>query len=163
VATGRQPQYRPAHPDPCARMATRRCGQKRGCTASVRSADGPAQTVTSDLGFVPATPTPHQSLPAVSGSSGRLVLSHRPASDQRHPWPGQVTYGLHTGLVEYIDATTISVEFETEVRTIRGSYQSGTSIETISDYKGGSELTMDRNRGRDRRAPRPAPQVRATP
>ena len=71
-------------------MATRRRGQKRGFTSSVRSADGDAQTVNIDLCFVPATHTPHQSLPAVSGSSGRLVLSHRQPSDQRRTWPGQV-------------------------------------------------------------------------
>ncbi|MEP7188762.1 MAG: hypothetical protein ABI901_06215, partial [Roseiflexaceae bacterium] len=29
-------------------------------------------------------------MPAVSGSSGRLVLSHRQTSDQPHTWPGQV-------------------------------------------------------------------------
>ena len=62
----------------------------RGFTSSVRTADVPAQTVNIDLCFVPATHTPHQSLPAVSGSSGRLVLSHRPSSDQPHIWPGQV-------------------------------------------------------------------------
>jgi transposase InsO family protein len=55
----------------------------------VRTADEPGQTLNADLCFVPATqdvPTP---LPAVSGSSGRLIIAHSPAeSTPAHP--GQV-------------------------------------------------------------------------
>lgn len=81
-------------------MATRTLGQKKGFTSSVRTADVPAQTVNIDLCFVPATHTPHQSLPAVSGSSGRLVLSHRPSNDQPHTWPGQVFADLERPYTE---------------------------------------------------------------
>lgn len=43
-----------------------------------------------DLCFVPATHARAEKLPGVSGSSGRLVLTHRPSSGTPPPWPGQV-------------------------------------------------------------------------
>jgi transposase InsO family protein len=62
---------------------------KRGLRLPVRTADEPGQTLNADLCFVPATqevPTP---LPAVSGSSGRLLVAPPPA-DRAPAHPGQV-------------------------------------------------------------------------
>ena len=62
---------------------------KRGLRLPVRTADEPGQTLNADLCFVPAiqdVPTP---LPAVSGSSGRLLVAAPPTA--RAPaHPGQV-------------------------------------------------------------------------
>lgn len=63
--------------------------QKRGLTFPVRTADQPGQTLNADLCFVPASHPAHSHLPAVSGSSGRLVVaSARSASAPSAP--GQV-------------------------------------------------------------------------
>ena len=50
----------------------------------------PGQTVNVDLCFVPATHETADKLPGVSGSSGRLVLTHRPPAAGPPTWPGQV-------------------------------------------------------------------------
>jgi len=62
-----------------------------------RTADEPGQTVNVDLCFVPATHAALERLPAVSGSSGRLVLCARPPpADGAEPtWPGQVFEDPH--------------------------------------------------------------------
>lgn len=57
---------------------------------AVRTAELPGQTLNVDLCFVPATHVAAQKLPAVSGSSGRLVVERPPtAAAERHS-PGQV-------------------------------------------------------------------------
>ena len=67
-------------------------GKKGGPSGQNRTADEPGQTLNVDLCFVPATQEVAQRLPAVSGSSGRLVVSGpRPrGADAAHTWPGQV-------------------------------------------------------------------------
>ena len=81
-------------------MATRRCCQKKGFPISVRTADIPAQTINIDLCFVPAIHTPHQHLPAVSGSSGRLLVTRRLSSETPRAWPGQVFADLDRSYTE---------------------------------------------------------------
>ena len=67
-------------------------GQKGGPTGEHRTADEPGQTLNVDLCFVPARHAVAAHLPAVSGSSGRLVIyGPRPdAEDAARTWPGQV-------------------------------------------------------------------------
>jgi transposase InsO family protein/transposase len=68
---------------------------------AVRTAELPGQTLNVDLCFVPATHEAAQKLPAVSGSSGRLVVaSPAEAADERH-WPGQV---FANDSLEYVEA-----------------------------------------------------------
>ncbi len=50
----------------------------------------PAQTVNIDLCFVPAQHVPNQKLPAVSGSSGRLVVERPATAATKRPWLGQI-------------------------------------------------------------------------
>ena len=64
--------------------------EKRGPSGVARTADRPGQTANVDLCFVPATHEAAQTLPGVSGSSGRLVLTHRPPAASPPAWPGQV-------------------------------------------------------------------------
>ena len=54
-----------------------------------RTADHPGQTVNSDRCFVPTTRTVDQAIPAVSGSSGRLIVT-RPPSARIAPFLGEV-------------------------------------------------------------------------
>src|SRR3989304_2386754 len=56
----------------------------------VRCAEQPGQALNVDLCFVPEQHAPQENLPAVSGSSGHLVVERiRPTGEEPH-WPGQV-------------------------------------------------------------------------
>ena len=65
-------------------------GEKRGPSGVGRTAEEPGQTANVDLCFVPATHAAQQRLPAVSGSSGRLVVTPVRETEEEHTWPGQI-------------------------------------------------------------------------
>ena len=50
----------------------------------------PGQTLNVDLSFVPATHDAEQKLPAVRGSSGRLVIEQPKTEESDRDWPGRV-------------------------------------------------------------------------
>jgi len=56
----------------------------------VRIAEEPGQTINVDLCFVPATHPLSAQLPAVSGSSGRLVVERLSEQSEDRTWPGQI-------------------------------------------------------------------------
>jgi len=60
-------------------------GEKRGY-----SAEEPGRAVNVDLCFVPQEHNGEEKLPAVSGSSGHLVVETPKASDEVRQWPGQI-------------------------------------------------------------------------
>lgn len=69
---------------------SRQRGKKNGFQGVNRTATKPGQSLNVDLCFVPAEHEAEIKLPAVSGSSGKLVVE-RPAEEQRARWhPGQV-------------------------------------------------------------------------
>ena len=59
-------------------------------TNTNRTAEQPGQTVNVDLCFVPATHEAQSKLPAVSGSSGRLVVERPKDEATERQWPGRV-------------------------------------------------------------------------
>jgi len=67
-------------------------GENKGPTGVGRTADAPGQAVNVDLCFVPATHEALGRLPAVSGSSGRLILYrlHEQETPAERTWLGQV-------------------------------------------------------------------------
>jgi len=74
----------------------------------VRTAERPGQSLNIDLCFVPVRhDATTQKLPAVSGSSGRLVIERPRDAPQEKTWPGQV---FEDDRVEYIDAMMAFVE-----------------------------------------------------
>jgi transposase InsO family protein len=63
----------------------------RGFAPVTRTAEHPGQTVNVDLCFVPATHIPSDAkLPAVSGSSGRLVVERLGSARSERAYPGQI-------------------------------------------------------------------------
>jgi transposase InsO family protein len=58
--------------------------------ALVRHAEQPGQALNVDLCFVPWAHGDEARLPAVSGSSGHLVVEHRPTQRETRLWPGQL-------------------------------------------------------------------------
>ena len=88
-----QPEHRQAHSARCRIMVRAgTAGEKRGPTGENRTADEPGQTLNVDRCFVPAVHEVAEHLPAVSGSSGRLVMygPRLRAKDAERTWPGQV-------------------------------------------------------------------------
>lgn len=67
----------------------RRGGQKKVKPTASRTAEQPEQTINVDLCFVPANHEVSKKIPAVSGSSGRLVVVSAKAEKERD-WPGRV-------------------------------------------------------------------------
>jgi transposase InsO family protein len=65
-------------------------GEKRGPSGVNRTAEEPDQTVNVDLCFVPAVHAADHKLPAVSGSSGRLVVERLGEETPEQTWPGRV-------------------------------------------------------------------------
>jgi transposase InsO family protein len=65
-------------------------GKKRNREVVVRTAEQSGQAVNIDLCFVPEEHVAQEKLPAVSGSSGHLIVERlRPPGEDAH-WPGQV-------------------------------------------------------------------------
>jgi len=87
-------------------------GEKRGPAGVGRTAEEPGQTANVDLCFVPATHEAQQRLPAVSGSSGRLLVTPLREAEEERTWSGQifadpdVAYG--DAMQAYVAATTAS-------------------------------------------------------
>jgi len=88
-------------------------GEKKGPTGVGRTAEEPGQTANVDLCFVPATHEAQQRLPAVSGSSGRLVITPVREAEEEPTWPGQI---FEDARVAYADAMTAFVAAATASR-----------------------------------------------
>jgi transposase InsO family protein len=65
-------------------------GGKKDAPPVSRRAEQPGQTLNVDLCFVPATHEVSAKLPAVSGSSGRLIVERPPSEDNIGAWPGRI-------------------------------------------------------------------------
>lgn len=65
-------------------------GGKRSHEVVGRTAEQPGQAMNIDLCFVPEEHAAQEKLPAVSGSSGHLVVERRPSLGEEAHWPGQI-------------------------------------------------------------------------
>lgn len=65
-------------------------GGKRSHEVVVRTSEQPGQAVNIDLCFVPEEHIAQEKLPAVSGSSGHLVVERRHVPGEEAHWPGQI-------------------------------------------------------------------------
>ena len=81
-------------PDRVSRQPPRPAGGKKDAPPASRSAEQPGQTLNVDLCFVPATHAVSAKLPAVSGSSGRLIVERPPSEDNIGAWPGRIFENL---------------------------------------------------------------------
>src|SRR6266508_2856234 len=91
LAASGQSRHRSTHPPRRRSLAhPSDSGEKRGFTTVTRTAEEPGQTVNVDLCFVPATRTTTEvKLPAVSGSSGRLVVERVRDETAEPSYPGR--------------------------------------------------------------------------
>lgn len=74
--------------------------KKKGTDSVARTAEAPGQTLNIDLCFVPASHGAEQKLPAVSGSSGRLVIEQPADEVGERDWPGRVFEDESQGYTE---------------------------------------------------------------
>jgi hypothetical protein len=90
----------------------------------VRTAEQPGQALNVDLCFVPVQHEPQVKLPAVSGSSDRLVVE-RPTKEVEEPsWPGLVFADLELSYEEamqtYIAATQERLSLTRTEKAVKG-------------------------------------------
>ena len=85
-----------------------------------------------DLCFVPATHAPAELLPAVSGSSGRLLVSRPKGSKEERSWPGQAFEREELSYAEAMDQFMAAREAKDAEE---GKVAEG-GAETIADQKG---------------------------
>ena len=78
--------------------------KKSGIDPVSRTADWPGQTLNVDLCFVPVSHLADVKLPAVSGSSGHLVVERVKEVGQEPDYPGKVFADLELGYAEAIQA-----------------------------------------------------------
>jgi transposase InsO family protein len=76
-------------------------GKKEVHKSIVRVAEQPGQTINIDLLFVPMQHAIEEKLPAVSGSSGRLVVERTKSEKENASWPGFV---FANGQLDYQEA-----------------------------------------------------------
>lgn len=73
-----------------------------------RTAEQPGQTVNVDLCFVPATHEAESKLPAVSGSSGRLVVEQPKDETAGRQWPGRIFEDPNLDYTEAMQAFVVA-------------------------------------------------------
>lgn len=117
----------------------------------MRTAEQPGQTLNVDLCFVPVQHEPQVKLPAVSGSSGRLVVE-RPMKEGEEPsWPGQVFANLELGYQEamqaYVAATRDRLSLTRSEKVVKG----GRKSEKQALWRADQALREERYQVRERR------------
>lgn len=113
----------------------------------VRTAEQPDQALNVDLCFVPEKHTVQDKLPAVSGSSGRLIVERISTEGEAPHWPGQVF--AEAGL-DYEDAMQQYVSL-TRDRLIRSKSASLLTEIEPSQWQQGREKRAERYRVREQR------------
>jgi hypothetical protein len=114
---------------------------------TVRSAEQPGQALNVDLCFVPERHVVQEKLPAVSGSSGRLIVERVPAEGEAPHWPGQV---FAEPELEYADAMLEYVAL-TRDRLIRSKTEPPPTVVEPNLWRQALERRAKRYRVREQR------------
>lgn len=117
----------------------------------MRTAEQPGQTLNVDLCFVPVQHEPQVKQPAVSGSSGRLVVE-RPMKEGEEPsWPGQVFANLEldyqAAMQAYVAATRDRLSLTRSEKVVKG----GRKSEKQALWRADQALREERFQVRERR------------
>lgn len=98
-----------------------RSGQKKETKNVVRTAEVPGQALNVDLCFVPACHEAKQKLPAVSGSSGRLVIEQPTEPESERTWPGRVfedeSLDYSEAMLQFVAASQVQPEQSASTET----------------------------------------------
>gem|GEM_PF-2230781 len=128
-----------------------RRGEKKSRSVPNRTAEQPGQTLNVDLCFVPVQHDLQIKLPAVSGSSGRLIVERpKPEIDQQH-WPGQIFANAEVSYEEamqaYVTATQDRLCHPRTEKVVKG----GRKSEKQALWRADRALREERYRVRERR------------
>lgn len=100
-------------------------GKKNETKNVVRTAEAPGQALNVDLCFVPASHEVEQKLPAVSGSSGRLVIEQPAELESERMWPGRVfedeSLDYTEAMLQFVAASQAQPEQSTSQKDEKGS------------------------------------------
>jgi transposase InsO family protein len=129
----------------CGRKAV--WGGKRSPEPVVRTAEQPGQAINIDLCFVPEAHVAKDKLPAVSGSSGHLVVERIHPTGEVHYWPGQVF--AEAGL-DYSEAMRQYAQ-ATQDRLARRKFERAPTLQEPSRWRKEWEGRAERYRVRERR------------
>jgi len=122
------------------------CGQKavrkkKGKPRTVvRTAERPGQALNVDICYVPEQHTIQEKLPAVSGSSGRLVVERIRSQNEEVRWPGQVF--AEAGL-EYEEAMLLYAE-ATRDRLVQSGVERTPNLKAPSHWRQVSQARANR-------------------
>ncbi len=119
--------------------------KKGGPAIKARTADLPGQALNVDLCFVPVRHDPEVKLPAVSGSSGRLVIEQPADTESKRTWPGQVFAN------ENLDYAEAMLEFVTASKAAGPPLSHTESPENLSIKAQKRELHQAEQQIRDER------------
>ncbi len=122
---------------------------KKGLKTTSRTAERPGQTLNIDLCFVPQTHEIASKLPAVSGSSGRLIIE--PIQDQEAApnYPGQV---FEDEKLSYTQAMTEFVQASEKVTISERADMSSTTTQKRELRRQDAQLRSQRRKVRQQRA-----------
>lgn len=122
-------------------------GKKRSREVVVRRAEQPGQAINIDLCFVPEEHEVQGKLPAVSGSSGHLVIGRiYPAGEEAH-WPGQI---FAEADLDYAEAMR-QYAFATRDRLVRCSSERIPVLQEATDWRKAWEGRAERYQIREQR------------
>lgn len=122
-------------------------GGKRNREVVVRTAEQPGQAVNIDLCFVPEEHLAQEKLPAVSGSSGHLIVEHLQSPGEEAHWPGQVF--AEAGL-DYVEAMG-QYAFATRDRLVRRSSERIPELSEATNWRKEWEGRAERYHVREQR------------
>lgn len=132
---------------------TRETGEKGGPVA--RTAEAPGQTVNVDLCFVPASHEAEVKLPAVSGSSGRLVIERPAGVDEQHQYPGCIfaddSLDYTEAMLGYVTASWEQEKPATEKTPAEAAEQPSPKVQKRLLHQAEAELRDQRRQIRQRR------------
>jgi len=96
-------------------------GAKSKSKPAVRTAEEAGQTLNVDIAFVPASHQTEEKLPAVSGSSGRLVIEQPVEAEAEKQWPGRVfedeKLEYSEAMLDFVNASQTQSKPEATVET----------------------------------------------
>jgi transposase InsO family protein len=113
----------------------------------VRTAEQPGQAINVDLCFVPEEHIAQEKLPAVSGSSGHLVVERLHSGDEEPHWPGQVF--AEAGL-DYAEAMRQYAQ-ATRDRLVRRQSERNPALQEVTRWRKEWEGRAERYRVREQR------------
>ena len=135
----------------------------KGPSGKARTAEKPGQCINVDLAFVPVSHETEKKLPAVSGSSGRLVVERMAEDSEKVPqWPGRVfedkTLSYEEAMERFVAASATQSK-ESEPGMPDSSEEASVKAQKLAIRQEEEELRSERRQIRNQRKQEDADRV----